>query len=597
MIELACAERSAPAPLEARAARAVDRVHLGSLAACTLALCALVPYANALRAGFAFDDWIQIWGHPAFRNGIDWWAVLAAPLFPGDLYRPLTVATFAWDFALAGRQAWWFHAVNLALHAAVTLLVAATAGRLFRSARVAWLAGALFAVHPVHTEAVTGVVGRAELLVALCGFLALLAAEQAIIAKSARAYRGWMAASLLSFLCALFAKENALVWLPLILLYRIARRHEGWAASLRREVRSLDWVAYAACVAVYLFMRFLVVGPVPPGAGVDFADNVLAHVPAPMRVLTALAVLTESVSQFVFPLVLSADYSYPQVVPVASLSDPRVWLGLMLIVAAVATFVVRRDSLGYAAIFPLLALALTANLLFPIGTVRAERLWYLPSAGLCWLAALGLSAVISDPPRRLAVGLALLLLGLYAVRTWVRNEDWRDQPTLFAATARDAPHSSKAQKNHAVELQRAGEHAQAAAAYLRAWQLYPRDEGAAFGLATAYEHLSRFDEALTWYDRALEIDPRHRGAHRNRCRLLIGLARWEEAERACRAGLRVTPDDADLWKGLGLTWKELGLAERAKAAFAAAARLDPNDRAVRTLAESLPQAGPEEVRP
>lgn len=599
MTEVACTDQRSPVPGE----RAVEVAVGGArrrwlLAGCSLGLCALVPYANALGAGFAFDDWIQIWGHPALHNPIDWSAVLAAPLFPGDLYRPLTLASFALDFALVGRQAWWFHLGNLVLHATVTWLVALTAWRLFRCERVAWLAGALFAVHPIHTEAVTGVVGRAELLVAFFGFLALLAAGEAVQCRSLRADRGWMAVSLASFFCALFAKENALVWLPLIFLYRIALAGQAWAPGLRKEARSLIWVPYAACVAVYLFFRSLVVGSILPSAVADFGDNVLAHVSAAQRVTTALAILADSVSQFLLPLVLSADYSYPQVVPLSSLWELRLWLGTALVSASIGAFFLCRGPLGYAAAFPLVSLALTANLFFAIGTVRAERLWYLPSAGLCWLIALGLSVVLGEPRRRLVAGFIVLLLLAYAVRTGVRNQDWRDQLTLFAATARDAPRSSKAHFNHAIELQRAGSHADALAAYRRAWELYPRDQRIAFGLATAYEDVFHFEDALQWYDRTIRIDPGHRGAHRNRCRLLIGLARWQEAERACRLGLRVASDDANLWKGLGLAWQQLGRPHEARGAFTVAAQLDPTDSALRALVESRPEGPPrEEVQP
>ncbi len=558
--------------------------------ACAVALLAFLPYANAIGAEFVFDDWVQIWAHPALRGPLDWLAVLAAPLFPGDLYRPLTIATFALDAWLFGHTAWWFHLVNVGLHVLVSLLVAYSAQQLFRSARVAFLAGALFAVHPIHTEAVTGVVGRHELLAALLGLTATLAASEA--ARATRRRRLWLAVSVGAFFLALFAKENSVLWLPLMLLYRASFHCGTWRQALWAEARRLDWLAWLACIAAYLYLRFLVVGPLAPGLGVDFADNVLAHVPWTERVATALAILAEYASQFAVPLVLSADYSYPQVPPVQTLLEGRLWLGIALVAASLFTFWRRPGAVGFAALFPLLGLALTGNLLFPIGTVRAERLLYLPSIGLCWLLALAVEHLFRTRARTYAALFSTALLLAYAVRTWQRNFDWQTQAALFAATARDAPFSSKAHKNHAVELQRAGQHELARQAYLRSWTLYPREEGTAFGLGTAYEHLGAFEQALAWYERALDIEPRHRGAHQNRCRLLIGLARWREAEQACRAGLRIAPAEPNLWKGIALAWEQLGEKEKARAAFRIASALDPGDPALHAAAQAEPEPGP-----
>ena len=179
-----------------------------------LALLAVLPYGNALQNGFAFDDEPVIQRNPVVTDGVDLTRILASPVPPGDLYRPLTVLTFAVNERLSPGRAASFHAVNLLLHAAVTLLVFAIAVRLFASARVAAIAAALFAVHPIHTEAVTNIVGRAELLAALFGLLALVCAADAD-AGGPRQRRALQFASLASFSLAVLSKESALTVLPL----------------------------------------------------------------------------------------------------------------------------------------------------------------------------------------------------------------------------------------------------------------------------------------------------------------------------------------------------------------------------------------------
>ena len=157
-------------------------------------------------------------------------------------------------------------------------------------------------------------------------------------------------------------------------------------AGLRRELRSLDWVPYAACAAVFFAARLSVLGTVTPYT-VRPLDNVLAFVPWTARVPSALGVLWDYFGLLNVPLVLAADYSYGQV-GVVPWWHPRALGGLALVLLAVGTLVRHRQpAIGFAAVFPLVALALTANVFFPIGTIKAERLLYVPSVGYVLLLA------------------------------------------------------------------------------------------------------------------------------------------------------------------------------------------------------------------
>src|ERR1035437_3548459 len=94
-------------------------------------------------------------------------------------HRPLTMLTYATHGEIGAGFALPFHAVNILLHAGVAVLVLVLASWLFESTRIPLIAAALFAIHPIHTEAVTSVVGRAELLCALFGLMAMLSAARA----------------------------------------------------------------------------------------------------------------------------------------------------------------------------------------------------------------------------------------------------------------------------------------------------------------------------------------------------------------------------------------------------------------------------------
>jgi hypothetical protein len=151
-------------------------VRISGRALALLALLALLPYLNAMADGFTLDDEPSIRNNPAVTRGIDLLGILSSPLPPlNTVYRPLTVLTYALNEAVAPANAPLFHAVNVILHTGVTVLAFWIALWLFESQRLAMIAAALFAIHPIHTEAVTSIVGRAELLVAFFGLIALLA--------------------------------------------------------------------------------------------------------------------------------------------------------------------------------------------------------------------------------------------------------------------------------------------------------------------------------------------------------------------------------------------------------------------------------------
>jgi hypothetical protein len=138
-----------------------------------VALAAAAVYARSVGFAFVYDDIWVVLNNTLLHSPSRWPQILATPWQPHGLYRPLTSLTFAFDWALGGGAPGRFHLVNLLLHAAASALVYALASRwLPRPGALA--AGLLFALHPVHVEAVANVVGRAELLATLCTLAAAL---------------------------------------------------------------------------------------------------------------------------------------------------------------------------------------------------------------------------------------------------------------------------------------------------------------------------------------------------------------------------------------------------------------------------------------
>jgi Flp pilus assembly protein TadD len=501
----------------------------------------VLPYLNSLHGDFVFDDLEIVRDNPFVNGEASATGLLTWSSENAIWYRPLTMFTYVVNHRIDAEPLG-FHVVNVLLHALVSVEVLYLARVFLPSAIAAAATALLFAVHPIHTEAVSNIVGRAELLAAAFVLASLLAFKRAAgAAPGGRIW--WRALSVLAFTAALFSKESALTAIPLLVLLHF------WIARGRNPGRLLvAIVPYLVSAAAYLGIRLMVIGvlalPRPP----RLLDNPLAHVPAGARLQTAAVILWDYVALLAVPWRLSADYSYNAVPVVSSPADPHfvaAAVGLALVALAVLATVRRTPVLGVSVLLFALPLLLTANILFPIGTIKAERLLYLPSLG--WCLALGwlMGSWSRARPRRGLVAL-LAVVVVFAGRTWVRNDDWRDYVSLFEATAAAVPASAKAHHNLGVAYHLVGRWDDAMMHFRRALDIYPLYASAACGIGQIYERRRIDNGALHWYARALEINPGLILAHQN-----TGVVRFRQgdlggAESAFRAGLERDPTNARL---------------------------------------------------
>lgn len=439
-----------------------------------MAACAIVAYLGALGNRFAMDDLYIIVANPLVRSLEGVWRAFASPYWPpelgGKLYRPLPVATYALDWLTTSTV--WFHAVNLLWHAGASAAVAALARR-WAGDSAALVAGLLFAVHPVHVEAVANVVGRAELMAALFTLLAVYAALE-------RRSAGWSAAALAA---GLLCKENAAVAPGLVAWAWVL----GFAPPTRRQLGGFI-LAWTAVGAGYLALRWAVLHPYTRLH--EVAPVFVGEGPVAMR-LTAVAALADVARLLVFPLTLRADYSPVERTIVRSVADGRFVLGLLVFGAWLAVVVwawrTRRrvEALGLGWVG--LAYLPVANLLIPVGILVAERTLYLPSAGL----VLALGGWWRDwPARRLFPLLAVLVLA-GGLRTALRVPVWRNDVTLTESMLDDSPRSYRSFSRSGGLLLSARHPDRALEALRRAIAIYDRDAAVYVAAADAAFTLGR----------------------------------------------------------------------------------------------------------
>jgi hypothetical protein len=416
-----------------------------------IALAAILPHIGALGNDFVFDDRGVIVNNERITR-FDLREIWTKPYWPRyentNLYRPLTSTTFAIDWKIGGGHAGAFVAVNILLHAGAALAAYALLRRLFPNRKGMALASVLiFAVHPLHVEAVVGIVGRAEVMAALftlLGYRIWLDAER----DRSRA-RAVAAAGL--WLAALLSKESA-VALPMILLaHRLGILPP---ASPGKRWRSADLV-WPAAFAVALILRAAALGGIAAPRASKI-DNPLAFVDPLHRVLGACGVLARQGLQILTGRGLSADYSYAQVDP-----GPGLYIAgavcLILIAAAAAWALTRgrRDAEGWGIAFFVCFWIVTSNVLMAIGTVQADRLLYLPLLGVVTAVA----ALAARAPERWRPGyvppivVGVCVLGS-AAGSMLRTQDWKSDQTLFESALRVAPRSVKVRSNLSALLLR-----------------------------------------------------------------------------------------------------------------------------------------------
>jgi Flp pilus assembly protein TadD len=555
----------------------------------------LLLYGSTLRSGFVHDDKPLIQNNRLVREG-DWSRIFASGYWTTggasvpELYRPLTVASFAMHHRLAGASPFWYHLGNVLLHGWVCYLVYRLALLLGGAPAAAFGAGVVFAVHPVHVEAVAPAVGRSDLLAAALVLAAWVADRRALEPGSRRV--AWTIAAGAAALGAFFSKENALVFPFAVILTdtlfpSAAARAGGWARRLA------DHAAYFGAAGVYLAARLHVLGSVV-GSSISPMDNPIVAMDRVTALRTAVGLWVDVVRQLVAPIRLAADYSFNQIPPVASWADPKLATAVLLALCALLLAVWgygRARAVTWGVCFVALAWLPVSHLLFPVGTIFAERLLYLPSAGLCLLAGLGFAAGWRKAPRVCVAVLGILAL-LGSMRILTRNGIWRDDASFAFATAADAPRSAKAAQNLGILLEDRGSPERAAESYARAVAIAPDWADARYNLAGALLKLGRVEEAIPEYRRAVELRPGDL-----RFRLNLGYAmhrsgRYEEAVETYRRILAERGDQPAVLNNLGASLVALGRLEEGVAAYRGAASRDPANPEYRVnLGRALLEAG------
>lgn len=534
-------------------------------------------YSNSLTNSFTFDDHAIIERNPVLAEG-SVREIAASPFWPNQpehgLYRPVTLLTLSANRWVNGLDPLGYRVVNILFHALVVWLLYLVLLPFY--GRGAAAAGAaMFGLHPIQTESVNAVVGRAELL--SCGWMLLAWLAH----RRSEEHRNVIGVSVLAYILASLSKEHALVF-PAFVIAEDFLKKETPIRERLVEMRQ-DWgryVPFAAAGLIVLSIRAYVVGSVVLPSVPDYVDNPLAHVGGFERVATGIGILSRYVGLVLVPMALSVDYSFGQIPIAVDLVNGHVIAGIILLAVFLQT--IQRSIvgsidgvIGLACFVVGLAWLPTSNLLFPIGTPMAERLMYMPMVGFAIMGAAGYARLEAGlgfcPPW----AFALTVCVLFGARTSVRNVDWKDDFTLFSSAVQVSPNSAKAYFNFGNALRDTGNQAGALDAYRRAVDIYPGYAEVHYNAGVIYQDAERIDEALSSYQTALDAQPDHVSALVNRGILLVRSGNADAGVELLRSAARVAPERSTVHFNLGVAEERLDH-NRAIAAYRRALDLSPS---------------------
>jgi Tfp pilus assembly protein PilF len=504
----------------------------GLLLAGVLSATVLAIYGPSVRYELVYDDHVQIERNPWLHDPDGFRLFLTRPFWgfyrdrgmvASNYYRPAFGAAYSLIARGFGISAKAFHAASIALHLAVTLLVAFGARRLIADpgkrtagALAAGAAGLLFAVYPAHAEAVAWVGGQADLLTALFALLALLA--YLAFKDGGRRYLGWLGP--LAYLLACLAKEPGTALLLVLGAVEVSEwRREGtvWTALQRGTGRLAP---YLLVLALYFALRLNALGSFSPRSYEVTASPTGAFAYAAGLLARYLGFLAVP-----FPVQLLAG------IPAPALLSPIAMAGLAAAAAIVAGLAAaawrgrgRREIVVPLAVIVAFVLpVLAANSIG--GSNFAERYLYLPSAGLAWLfgglCAWGAARLPSPSKTRWAAAVVIVgLLGAAGVAAWQRAGLYRNDLTLFRATVRVSPDAEIARNNLGMALYNRGHLEEAEREYEAALRLSPYAVPPLANLGVLYERRGDDARARSTFEAVLRLSPTHAIAADHLARLL-----------------------------------------------------------------------------
>lgn len=601
-----------------------------------LAAFAIILYVNSWHNGYVLDDFSIIKENNIVNQGTKSIGTIFKTSYrygyfnmDDGLYRPLTLAMFAFEWEHWPNNPHVSHLVNIILYAALAVILFLTLAELFASYSILlpFAATAFFIAHPVHTEVVSNIKSRDEILcfgLSFLSFYFLLKQKETTNAKL-------ILFATLSFFLALLSKESGITMLAVIPLGLFL------FSKLNNKTIIASTAALLIITAIYLIIRSKVLHGNLTDGGVAMIDNILVSAKdAGTRYGTATFILGKYLLLLIAPLTLRYDYSFNHI-PLVNFGEASTLISLLVhgaLVFIAIKNINKNKVLAFAILYYFITISLFSNIPMIIGAAMAERFIFFSSLGFCialaWIITRYTSTETFLPIQSLKHFLSTYnksfmfiaaLLVFYSFKTVQRNPQWKDNHTLYSHDIESLDNSSRAHyylgnnlvKTVAVEekdpgkkkeyfelgikhLERSLEiypsysdaYSQLGVAYyrlnnlpkaeeyyLKALKYHPNEQITLNNLASVYFSTGKYNEAIEMYKKVIVLNPRYTDALMNLGNCLGMLRRYSEAIPYFEKVIEINPNEARAYYFMSVTYKFMNDLGKADLYMKKAVELEP----------------------
>ena len=442
---------------------------LNRILAFTCAVFAFMLYSGTFQHGFTVDDDTVMAKNKIVTKGASAIPEIFSTAYRKgfwdrneSLYRPLTLVMFAVEWQLSGGKPWLGHVINVLLYAVTGLVLYNTLRQLFKNRNIIFpfLITLLYIAHPLHTEVVSNIKSRDEIL---CFLFSISAINFFLQYLNSNKVQHVLAGALMLFL-AMLSKENAITFVvvaPLTLFF--------FTKADKKTLINVTAFTVGA-TALYFTIRMAVLKGATNFGEIQLVNNSLigAEGDFAKRLASALYINGKYLLLLIFPHPLSFDYSYNSI-PLVSFGDIRALIPL-LVITALAVYAIKnfskKDPVVYGILFYALTIVLVCNLFLLIEATLAERFAYMPVLGFCIALPFFLSKYLkhdvaksnySSLPAMLKANsklssVIIVIILLFSVKSFSRSRDWVDNYTLLKTDVQSMPESARIRYAYGSEL-------------------------------------------------------------------------------------------------------------------------------------------------
>jgi tetratricopeptide (TPR) repeat protein len=523
-----------------------------------IAALGFVVYAPSINGKFIYDDkflvkentYVKSWANigKAFTQDIG-----SGADQPFSFYRPLQLVTYMLDYSIWGLREFGYHLTNIILHVLASISVYWFVAVLLGNPLVSLITALLFVAHPLHTEAICYISGRADPLSTIFFMLAFIY----YIKQTRKDDLAYFILMILSYALSFLSRETCVILPALALLY-----HYAFKVKIKWKL----FIPIAAMAVLYVISRYTVLA--------FLIKDLPIHTTALQRIPGFFVALAGYMRILFWPLDLHMEYG----APIFPWNYFQVYIGIGVLVTILAILAWKRRSTVtfFGIAWFLIALAPVTNI-YAINAFMAEHWLYVPCIGVFILMANGIAWLSEKKNLRMIAALIIAaLLIFYSAVTIRQNEYWKDPVSFYERTLKYIKWNPKLYDNMGDALCAAGRDNEAIPYFQRAVELEPRYAGAYSNLGNVYFKQAKYEDAFALYKKAVEIKPDFALGYNNLGNVCVVMGKYDEALAYYAKVIELAPNNPGVYSNMGLVYKIQGKMADAEISMNKAIAINPD---------------------